>query len=396
VIFLMPGFLILLVFLNRYFFGFLANQLANEDSTPLGFSKLPSVGVVVPLFNEGESIYHTIKSLAQSRYPQGKLEVWVINDGSTDDSGYWAEKAASEHSCVKVICNSQNIGKRLGIARAVRQMRQEFVVSVDSDVIVDSNAIAILMSGFAHKKTAAVGGRVSVANANRNWLTKMQTVKYWVGYEFLKNLENAFGTVLCLSGCLTAYRRQVLLELEDTLEKRNLFGVSIKYGEDRYLTRQIVKLGYETKLDLRAKCITKAPSTLQGYFAQQLRWRRSNIVDFLGGFFHVWRLNPFVAVHYYALYTLILTYPCVLWASAVSGHLFEGFLVHVGILALFGVCYVFGTRHEPDHLRVSPLAFLCMSFVLPATYMVLNILALFTLDSGSWETRKKSAMSNTF
>ena len=47
-----------------------------------------------------------------------------------------------------------------------------------------------------------------------NWLTRMQVVKYWYSYFFLKNLEWGFRRVMCLSGCLTAYRRSVLVELE--------------------------------------------------------------------------------------------------------------------------------------------------------------------------------------
>jgi len=79
-------------------------------------------------------------------------------------------------------------------------------------------------------------------------------------------------------GCLTAYGRAVLIELEPVLEKRSVLGVPIKYGEDRFLTRQIVKAGYLTTMTLQARCRTFVPSTLSAYFSQQLRWRRSNIV----------------------------------------------------------------------------------------------------------------------
>ena len=65
---------------------------------------------------------------------------------------------------------------------------------------------------------AAVGGRVHVSNPNENWLTRLQTIKYYFGQEHLKNLERGLRQVLCLSGCLTAYRRHVLIQLEPLLE----------------------------------------------------------------------------------------------------------------------------------------------------------------------------------
>ena len=112
----------------------------------------------------------------------------------------------------------------------------------------------------------------------------MQVTKYWYSYFFMKNLEWGFRRIMCLSGCLTAYRRSVLIELEPLLEDRSVLGVPIKYGEDRFLTRQIVKAGYLTTMTLDARCCTFVPNTLSGYFSQQLRWRRSNIVDYAGGF----------------------------------------------------------------------------------------------------------------
>ena len=103
-----------------------------------------------------------------------------------------------------------------------------------------------------------------------------------------------------------AHRRTVLLALEPVLEDRNILGVPIKYGEDRFLTRQIVKAGHRTRLTLEAACSPVAPDTLSKYFSQQLRWRRSNIVDFALGLGHAWKLQPFVCIHYVALGAMLL------------------------------------------------------------------------------------------
>lgn len=404
---ILPCLLVSIVFLNRYFLGFLLRSAQTHAKTfPLPRRddqgalapdliesfEYPSVCVIIPLYNEGASIYNTLLSLCNSEYPKGKLSIIVIDDCSTDASNAWARRAAARFpELIRISRNPMNIGKRLGIAKAVRTTTAEYIVSVDSDVIVTPQAIKIIIQAFDHPNIAAVGGRVLVTNARQNWLTAMQTVKYWIGYEFLKNLENAFDSVLCLSGCLTAYRRSVLIELEPVLAERNLLGMPIKYGEDRFLTRQIVRSGYRTRLQLNAECYTKAPATLTNYFSQQLRWRRSNIVDFIGGIAHIWKLNPLVSLHYLALQTLILSYPVVLWQLYLSGNFFGGFLTHLGILAILALIYGYATRHRPLWQRVHPLSFLPIAVILPVTYMVLSVLALFTLDSGSWETRKTAS-----
>ena len=78
-------------------------------------------------------------------------------------------------------------------------------------------------------------------NPDVNLLTRTQEVKYYVGYEFLKGLENRFYRVMCLSGCSTLYRRHVLIEVEEDLIHRSFLGQDVKYGEDRFRTRKILR-----------------------------------------------------------------------------------------------------------------------------------------------------------
>jgi cellulose synthase/poly-beta-1,6-N-acetylglucosamine synthase-like glycosyltransferase len=381
--------LVLLVFINRYVGGFFLKKVrkrwreTREDYEPIA-------EVVIPLYNEGEQIFHTISRLLEVDYPPEKLTITVVDDCSTDDSHTWAKRAAAKApGRVKVLRNPENMGKRRGINHAVRKSTAEVIISVDSDVIVEKNAFRQLMRRFVRPEIAAVGGRVNALNANENWLTRMQAIKYYFGYEYMKNLERAFNQVMCLSGCLTAYRRHVLMELEPILEDRNWFGVPIKYGEDRFLTRQIVKAGYETVSTTEAACWTIAPPTLSKYFSQQLRWRRSNIIDFWGGISHAWKLHPIVAVHYLSLYSMMIAYPIVIFDNLWKGSFWDLGIFHIAVLTFLGSVYWIDTRHYEKQSRVHPLWFIPMTVIMPATYLICTPLALFTLDSSSWETRGK-------
>ncbi|HEY5922914.1 MAG TPA: glycosyltransferase [Kofleriaceae bacterium] len=380
---------IFIVFLNRYVFGlYLALVRGRKlDQTISGYE--PTITVVVPLFNEGRSIYDTIVSLVNLDYPQHKLEVTVVDDCSTDDSYEWATKAASEYPNVRVIRNAVNMGKRKGINAAVRASTAEIIVSVDSDVIVFPTALRELVARFTTPEVAAVGGRIHVSNPNDNWLTKLQTIKYYFGQEHLKNLERSIDQVMCLSGCLTAYRRHVLIELEPVLENRSILGVPIKYGEDRFLTHQIVRRGYKTRLTMKAMCFTKAATTLGGYFNQQLRWKRSNIVDFMVGVAHAWKLHPLLCLQYLSMFMLLLVYPFVIITHVQRGDFFELAAFHLMVIAGFSVVYYFApsVRALPPWLRVHPISFLPMAVLMPVAYLLLTPLGMFTLDSSSWQTR---------
>jgi N-acetylglucosaminyltransferase len=380
---------ILLIFVNRYILGLYLSLVRGRkfDETIEGYE--PTVTVVMPLYNEGKSIYNTIQSIARLDYPKDKLSVTVVDDCSTDDSYEWACKAAREHPNVTILRNPYNMGKRKGINHAVRLATSEIIVSIDSDVTVFPTALRELVARFTGPDVAAVGGRVHVSNPNVNWLTKMQTIKYYFGQEHLKNLERSLRSVMCLSGCLTAYRRHVLMELEPILENRNLLGIPIKYGEDRFLTRQIVKKGYRTVQTIEAMCFTKAMVTLRAYFNQQLRWKRSNIVDFIGGIGHAWNLHPLLCLHYLAMFLLLLVYPFVIAYNIVEGEFFFLAMAHIVVTGALGIVYWFArsTRALPPWLRVHPLALVPMSVMMPVAYIILTPLALFTLDTASWETR---------
>nr|WP_312075755.1 glycosyltransferase [Chryseobacterium sp.] len=56
-------------------------------------AELPTCTIIVPAYNEGELVYHTLKSISESNYPKEKLEIMAIDDGSKDDTWEWIKKA---------------------------------------------------------------------------------------------------------------------------------------------------------------------------------------------------------------------------------------------------------------------------------------------------------------
>ena len=158
-----PVFLfILIVFANRYIFGLYLRLVKGRRFDVARDDYEPTVSVVVPLFNEGRSIFDTIVSLMQLDYPPEKLTATIVDDCSTDDSYEWACRAALVYpGRVRVLQNPHNMGKRKGINHAVREaVEAEIIVSVDSDVIVDPQAVRQLVRRFTADDIAAIVMRV--------------------------------------------------------------------------------------------------------------------------------------------------------------------------------------------------------------------------------------------
>lgn len=387
------GLLVLIVFTNRYIYGSIL-RLADrrtEASHNMDPPVWPRVGIVVPVFCEGDSVLQTAESFAQLDYPKDKLEVLFIDDVSTDDTYEHLQTACKRYPWMNLTQNPHNMGKRLGIKNAVRTMDVDLVMSVDSDVIVEPNVVRELTRHMYSTGCDAVGGCVFVSNANATWLTRMQSVKYWIGYQFLKNVENAYSHVMCLSGCLTIYKRDILLAVEDKLENRNFLGDEVKYGEDRFLTRKLVEHGFKTRLCFTARCYTKAPTHMGAYLNQQLRWRRSNMIDLITAIPHLYKFNLYVLVHYLSMGALLFFYPLFLLAKCIELQFAMPMIWHAILVTCFAVCYEFSRRKLPEFAQTSGLWFIAMAAVFPVVYLTMTPLGLFTLGTTSWETRGGSS-----
>ena len=153
----------------------------------------------------------------------------------------------------------------------------EIIISIDSDCIFHPDVIRELTACFAEPNLGSVGGRVGVRNPNDSVITVIQTIIYYSAFQLYKIPENWTRSVCCISGCLFAIRRTLMLELEPAIRGRNWFGIPVNQGEDRFLTHQTLLRGYGTYINNDALCWTTVPTTLSQLFKQQLRWRRSGI-----------------------------------------------------------------------------------------------------------------------
>ena len=391
------GLLVLVVFTNRYVYGSLL-RVADRRTKP-DFNKnpneWPSVSIVVPVYCEGESVLQTAASFDALDYPRDKLQVVFIDDCSTDDTYEHLQEACRRYPWMRLIQNEYNMGKRLGIKNAVLNLDSDLIMSVDSDVIVEPNVVRELTRHMYSSGADAVGGCVFVSNANDTWLTRMQAVKYWVGYQFLKNVENAYNHVMCLSGCLTLYKREAMLAVDEDVESRTFLGDEVKYGEDRFLTRKIVERGYRTRLCFTARCYTKAPTNMSAYLNQQLRWRRSNMIDLITAVPHLNKFNLFVLIHYVSMGALLFFYPLFLLIKMFEMQFVMPMIWHGLLVTIFAVAYELNKRSLPEFAQTSGLWFFAMAAVFPVVYLTMTPLGLFTLGTTSWETRGGGKSDNT-
>jgi cellulose synthase/poly-beta-1,6-N-acetylglucosamine synthase-like glycosyltransferase len=71
------------------FLGYLYHQRSLREKKEIDLAaptRLPTVSILIPAHNEALVIAETLRSILALNYPQDRMEVIVINDGSTDET----------------------------------------------------------------------------------------------------------------------------------------------------------------------------------------------------------------------------------------------------------------------------------------------------------------------
>lgn len=235
------------------------------------------MSVIVPCFNEEPKLLKKcINSLIES---DGKKEIIVIDDGSKNEDTLKMLKTFEKF--VKVLYLKNNLGKRHAQYEGFKIMRGDVMVTIDSDTIIEKNALTELIKPFNDDNIGAIAGNVRVLNKNVNWLTKTIDARYRNAFEFERESQSSFGNVNCCSGVLSAYRTQLLKRVLKKYVFQKFLNEKCNFGDDRHLTNLILSMGYKVVFRKKSIAYTEAPTTIKEYIVQQIRWKQSFIRESL-------------------------------------------------------------------------------------------------------------------
>jgi cellulose synthase/poly-beta-1,6-N-acetylglucosamine synthase-like glycosyltransferase len=236
----------------KFVFGIKENE---ED-----WSYCPSVAVMIVGLNEGETIQSALESVYDT-YP--RMELFVVDDGSTDGMAEKAEEFAREHRGVTVLSRKLRGGKSSAMNMPLPLIKSEIVVVIDSDSHLAPGAIWNIVQPFKDPVVGAVSGSVSARNPFENLCTILQAMEYrrsiFLGRILLARLD-VLGIV---SGALGAFRMSAL---------QKFGGWDVGPGEDGDLTIKFRKAGYKIGYVPEASCLTNVPTKFGTLTRQRRRW----------------------------------------------------------------------------------------------------------------------------
>lgn len=350
----------------------------------------PNVSFVIPCYNEGPAIEKTITKCFEANYPKDKLEVIIINDGSTDDTlDVLTRLKNTRFPSLVIIDFKKNKGKRHGMYEGFKQASGEIVVQLDSDSYIVPETFNELIDPFRNPEIGAVCAHADPENANNNFLTKMQAAYYFVSFRILKAAESSFFTVFCCSGCSSAYRKSLIIPILDDWVKEKFLGLPVTWGDDRALTNWVLRLNHKTIYTDKARAYTICPNKIKQLFKQQVRWKKGWLVNSIFASQFIIKKQPFVALTYFfPLIFITLMAPFMALKALIYNPIVRNVspLYYVlGILLISSLITVFyrfierKNKYWPYIFAWSAMNMVVLSFIL--------FYAIFSIQNRKWGTR---------
>lgn len=220
----------------------------------------PSVAVMIVGLNEGDTIEHALRSI-YGTYPN--LEIFVVDDGSTDGMAEKADAFAQQNPGITVLRRKERGGKSSAMNMPLPMIKSEIVVVIDSDSELAEGAIWNIVQPFQDPKVGGVSGCVIARNPWTNLCTFLQAFEYRRSIFLGRIILSRLGILGIVSGALGAFRKTALDKVG---------GWDVGPGEDGDLTIKLRKSGYKIAFEPIADCLTNLPEKWYTLFRQRRRW----------------------------------------------------------------------------------------------------------------------------
>lgn len=172
--------------------------------------ELPSVSVILPVFNEAAHIERKLANTLALDYPRERLEVLFVSDGSTDgtvellsahaDHRIGADSRIERDSRIEIVQLPVRSGKAAALNAGLAAARHEIVVFTDASIMLERDAVRKIVRGFADPQVGCVSGEDVIGGSGGEAL--------YGRYElFIRRRESRLHSIVGASGCFYAQRR---------------------------------------------------------------------------------------------------------------------------------------------------------------------------------------------
>ena len=297
-------------------------ERTDEEEQPFVDSELPSISVIVPAHNEAEVIDRCLNSIKMQDYPSDKLEIIVIDDGSTDGTSDRVEnhvngngngngqngngngsfrlrgepiKVGEFNGTLALIKNGHQ-GKAHALNAGIKESTSEIIINIDSDVVLAHDTVRNIAIAFHRRpEMGAATGNIEIdwetleardddgtlildengdivtreLTAMQRFLAKSQFLEYLSSFDLGRRSQAINDTIYTLAGACSAFRRSVVAS-GIQYENRTV-------SEDTNFTFDLHRKGVQVGFVDDAKVYLEPVVDWDSLYAQRVRWTRGQL-----------------------------------------------------------------------------------------------------------------------
>ncbi|MEA4910494.1 MAG: glycosyltransferase [Candidatus Elulimicrobiales bacterium] len=239
-------------------------------------SDYPAVTVVVPAYNEGESVAITTESLLKLNYPKDKLNLILVDDGSKDNT-WEVMQRYKDHPQIKIF-TKPNGGKFSAQNLALDNTTTPFLGCLDSDSAVHPEALNRIMTYFMEDPKIMAVAPTIVSSKEENIIQKAQKTEYEMQI-YMKKMMSLVNAIHVTPGPFSIFRKEVFDKIGKYKHAHTTEDIEIA------LRMQKHHMKIENAPD--AYVYTNTPKTVKSLYKQRKRWIYGfiqNALDYRGLF----------------------------------------------------------------------------------------------------------------
>jgi cellulose synthase/poly-beta-1,6-N-acetylglucosamine synthase-like glycosyltransferase len=246
-----------------------ANSVQNKSNGQINNNFL--VSFLLPAYNEERIIGRTIESIdrASSKY-NGKTEIVVVNDGSTDNT---AEVIATAMRNLKYASGKAlaipNSGKGFALTYGLERTSGDVVYRIDSDSVLHEDAISPIVNHFRDPAVGSVSGLILPLEEETAY-QKSVVLLHIIFMFVIRRAQELADSILVQSGAFSVFRKDALVKVGGWADNM--------LGEDGEITTRLARAGYRNEFEPDSLVYSEVPNTLHSILNQRARWA--------AGYFH--------------------------------------------------------------------------------------------------------------
>jgi cellulose synthase/poly-beta-1,6-N-acetylglucosamine synthase-like glycosyltransferase len=234
--------------------------------------RFPTTTIIVPCWNEEETLSTTVKSLLNLEYPKEKIKIFIVDDGSTDSTLELANTLATEDSRIRVF-HKKNGGKHTALNLGLEYVDTELVGCLDADSYVEKNTLLEIVKVFEDKKVKAVTPAIKISHPE-SIIQFIQKAEYNISV-LLRKIFGLLDAIQVTPGPFSIFRKSVFDDLGVYRRAHNT--------EDMEMALRLHSNHYKIDNAHHAFVYTKGPKTFRALHRQRVRWVYGylmNLIDY--------------------------------------------------------------------------------------------------------------------